>query len=100
MKLYSDFDVLFELIRVDLIMELIEIFDVVERVYVKCLRWRLNELVEDEELVEEELLDDEGGEGEEDMMFVERRGKELRLERVFCELVGKYVFCILVKMFD
>lgn len=99
-KSYSDLDVLLEPIRADLITELIEIFDAAERAYAKCLRRRLNEPAEDEEPVEEELSDDEGGEGEEDMTPVERRGKELRLERALCELAGKYVLCILAKMLD
>ncbi|KAK0670788.1 putative cohesin subunit [Cercophora samala] len=98
-KSYTDLEPLLEPIRADLMTELIEIFDAAERAYAKCLRRTLNEPGEDEEPVEEELSDDEGEE-EEGMTPLEKKGKELRLERALCELAGKYVLCILAKMLD
>ncbi|KAK4203296.1 putative cohesin subunit [Triangularia verruculosa] len=96
---YPDLEPLLEAIRPDLTNELIEIFDAAERAYAKCLKRTLNEPAEDEDPIDEELSDDE--EGEEELMTpVERKGKELRLERALCELAGKYVLAMLAKMLD
>ncbi|KAK4177937.1 STAG domain-containing protein [Triangularia setosa] len=98
-KSYTDLEPLLEPIRSDLTNELIEIFDAAERAYAKCLKRTLNEPAEDEDPIDEELSDDDGDD-EDSMTPLEKKGKELRLERALCELAGKYVLAILAKMLD
>lgn len=97
-KEYPSLSPLFEPIVTGLINELIEIFDAAERAYAKCLKRTLNEPAEDEDPIDEELSDDE--EDVDSMTPIERKGKELKLERALCELAGKYVLTILAKMVD
>ncbi|KAK4163573.1 cohesin subunit psc3 [Cladorrhinum sp. PSN259] len=89
---------LFEPIVSGLITELVEIFDAAERAYAKSLKRTLNEPAEDEDPIDEELSDDE--EDDEAMTPLEKKTKELKLERALCELAGKYVLTILAKMVD
>ncbi|KAK4223863.1 hypothetical protein QBC38DRAFT_458879 [Podospora fimiseda] len=97
-KEYPVLTPLFQPINGALINEFIEIFDAAERAYAKCLKRTLNEPAEDEDPIDEELSDDE--EDDSAMTPMEKKGKELKLERALCELAGKYVLTILAKMVD
>lgn len=99
---YSSINPLLEPIDHGLTRELIEIFTAAERAYARCINRQLNNPGEDEGPIEHFSSDEEDDEDEDDsgLTPVQKKRKELKAERVLCELTGKMVLAIVAKALD
>ncbi|KAA8634993.1 hypothetical protein SMACR_03947 [Sordaria macrospora] len=99
---YSLIDPLLETVDPGLTREMIEIFTAAERAYARCINRQLNNPGEDEGPIEHFSSDEEDDEDEDDSNLtpVQKKRKELKAERVLCELTGKMVLAIVAKVFD
>ncbi|EAA31414.3 hypothetical protein GE21DRAFT_7664 [Neurospora crassa] len=99
---YSLINPLLDPIDPGLTRELIEIFTAAERAYARCINRQLNNPGEDEGPIEHFSSDEEDDEDEDDsdLTPVQKKRKELKAERVLCELTGKMVLAIVAKVLD
>ncbi|KAL2119533.1 hypothetical protein VTJ04DRAFT_6494 [Mycothermus thermophilus] len=116
---YPHFEPLYEPIQQALTSELIDIYNAAERAYARIIKRALKEpghrdnaadqnpddaaqpLSDDDEDAEaEEDEDEEGAAADAALSPLERARKQLKLERVMCELAGKMVLAILAGMLE
>ncbi|KAL1840222.1 hypothetical protein VTJ49DRAFT_705 [Mycothermus thermophilus] len=115
---YPHFEPLYEPIQPTLTGELIEIYNAAERAYARVIKRALKEPsshhnaqnqndqdeaaqpLSDDEAVEVDEEDEEEAAADAALTPLERARKQLKLERVMCELAGKMVLAILAGMLD